>query len=92
VFPLWHGGPLGTPHPLNFKQQILSAAIVASWANFAWTGNPNGEGNHPWPRYTTATGAPAWLIQGQPFLSTLTDAQYSALRHCDFWDTLSASN
>jgi para-nitrobenzyl esterase len=92
VFPLWHGGPLGTPHPLNVKQHLLSDQIVASWANFAWAGNPNGRGNHPWPRYTTSTGMPAWLIQGQPFLSTLTDAQYSALRHCDFWDALSASN
>jgi para-nitrobenzyl esterase len=92
VFPLWAGGPQGTPHPLNFKQLLLSDAIVASWANFAWTGNPNGKGNFPWPRYTAHAGAPSWLIQGQPFLSALTDAQYSALRHCDFSDALNASN
>jgi para-nitrobenzyl esterase len=90
VFPLWRGGPLGIPHPLNAQQQILSDQIVSAWANFARTGNPNASGNTPWPRYTAAD-TPAWLIQDLPGLSTLTDAQYVALRHCDFWDSVTVT-
>jgi para-nitrobenzyl esterase len=88
LFPLWHGGPLGIPYPLNLRQTMLSDQLVSAWANFARTGNPNGSGNTPWPRYTASADAPAWLIQDLPGLSTLTDAQYSALRHCDFWDSV----
>jgi para-nitrobenzyl esterase len=87
LFPLWHGGPDGIQHPLNARQEDLSDELVAAWTNFAYTGNPNGHGNKPWPRYTTEPG-PAWLIQDLGGLSTLTDTQYSALRHCDFWDPL----
>jgi para-nitrobenzyl esterase len=91
LFPLWHGGPLGIPHPLNGQQTMLSDHLVSAWANFAQTGNPNGSGNNPWPRYTAGAEAPAWLIQDLPGLSTLTDAQYAALRHCDFWDSVAAT-
>ncbi len=91
LFPLWHGGPLGIPHPLNRKQMMLSDQLVSAWANFARTGNPNGSGDNPWPRYTASDEAPAWLIQDLPGLSTLTDAQYSPIRHCDYWDSVSAT-
>jgi para-nitrobenzyl esterase len=91
VFPMWHGGPLGIARPLNPQQTKLSDQIVTAWANFARTGNPNGSGNAPWPRYTASADAPAWLIQDLPALSTLTDAQYAALRHCDFWDSVSVT-
>ncbi len=91
LFPLWHGGPLGTPYPLNRQQTVLSDQLVSAWSNFARTGNPNGSGNSPWPRYTASADAPAWLIQDVSGLSTLTDAQYAALRHCDFWDSVTAT-
>jgi hypothetical protein len=65
--------------------------LVSAWANFARTGNPNGSGNAPWPRYTAGAETPAWLIQDAPGLSTLTDAQYAALRRCDFWDSVTAT-
>ena len=53
LFPLWHGGPAPPAyHSLNKKQTDLSDQLVAAWTNFAWTGNPNGLGNYPWPRYT----------------------------------------
>jgi len=91
LFPLWHGGPLGIPHQLNGQQTVLSDQLVTAWTNFARTGNPNGSGNNPWPRYTASTDAPAWLIQDLPGLSTMMDAQYAALRHCDFWDSVTAT-
>jgi para-nitrobenzyl esterase len=92
LFPLWHGGPDGIQRPLNNKQTALSNQLVAAWTNFAWTGNPNGQGNYPWPRYTNSINMPAWLIEDEPVLSTLTDTQYAALRQCNFWDSLSSTN
>jgi para-nitrobenzyl esterase len=70
---------------------MLSDQLVSAWTNFARTGNPNGAGNHPWPRYTASAETPAWLIQDLPDLSTLTDGQYAALRYCDFWDTVTVT-
>ena len=91
LFPGWHGGP--TPpsvvHPLNKKQTKLSDQLVTAWTNFASTGNPNGLGNYPWPRFEAGkVNKPAWLIQKATGLSTLTDRQYSAIRNCDFWNSL----
>jgi para-nitrobenzyl esterase len=92
LFPGWHGGPAppSVIHSLNGKQTDLSDQLVAAWTNFAWTGNPNGLGNYPWPRYTNSSIRPQWLIQNISVLSTLTDPQYDALRKCDFWDALAA--
>jgi para-nitrobenzyl esterase len=89
VFPLWHGGPQGIAKPLNSQQTGLSNKIVAAWVNFARTGNPNGSGNSPWPRYATSAGTPAWLIQDLGGFSSLSDRQYSLIHHCDFWDIVS---
>jgi hypothetical protein len=47
--------------------------------------------SNPWPRYTANAEAPAWLIQDLSGLSTLTDAQYLAMRNCDFWDSMTAT-
>ena len=51
LFPFGTAPPDGIPHKLNKLQEALSDALVAAWTNFAWTGNPNGLGNGPWPRY-----------------------------------------
>jgi para-nitrobenzyl esterase len=65
LWPLWHGGPLGIEHPLNPLQELLSDELVAAWTNFAWTGNPNGIGNFPWPVYTPSNAnAPGILSEG----------------------------
>ena len=53
---------------------------------FANTGNSNGSGNSPWPRFPAGDGAAA-LPENIP-LSTFTDAQYAANHHGDFWDTI----
>ncbi|VTZ24975.1 Carboxylic ester hydrolase [Methylocella tundrae] len=86
LFPLYHGGPDGITHQLNNKQQDLSDQLVIAWTNFAWTGNPNGLGNSPWPRYKGKTGY--YLSQDIPTLSTFTKAQFVAAHKCDFWQTI----
>jgi para-nitrobenzyl esterase len=87
LFPLWHGGPLGTAHGLNSRQEQLSDRIVTAWTNFARTGNPNGEGNSPWPRYEVGSGKSAiYLSQNIPASSTLTDEDFSGAHNCNFWD------
>jgi para-nitrobenzyl esterase len=88
LFPLWAGGPAGIPHPLNAQQERLSDELVAAWTNFAWRGNPNGNGNYPWPRFTGNSAKPAWLLENIPALSSDGDKQYGALRNCDLWDPL----
>ena len=87
LFRNWHGGVLGFNHPaeLSPQESALSDELVAAWTNFTATGNPNGKGNSPWPKYTDAAGAPAVLSENVPALSTFTLAQWSANHHCDFW-------
>ncbi|WP_244406166.1 carboxylesterase/lipase family protein [Methylocella silvestris] len=94
LFPLYHGSPLGIVHELNRKQEKLSDEMVAAWTNFAWTGNPNGVGNSPWPRYknrpsAASERAPAILSENIPALSTFTDHEFSQTHNCDFWDSVS---
>jgi para-nitrobenzyl esterase len=90
LFPLWHGGPQGIEHPLNRQQENLSDELVAAWTNFAWTGNPNGHGNFPWPLYTpNRANAPSILSETSPRLSAFTDAQFSAKHQCSFWSSIS---
>ncbi len=88
-FPNWHGGPLGVSHPLDREQAELSDRLVVLWAGFARTGNPNGQGNAPWPRYDVGSGITAYyLSENIPALSTFTDAQFSDMHHCDFWEPI----
>jgi len=87
AYALFHGGSLGTPHGLNSQLEKLSDQIVTAWTNFARTGNPNGQGNFPWPRYEVEPGKSSfYLFQNIPALSTFTDADFSAAHKCDFWD------
>jgi para-nitrobenzyl esterase len=88
LFPLWAGGPQGIPHPLNSQQERLSDELVAAWTNFAWTGNPNGVGNRPWPRY--APNNELWFLENRApsGLTSIGDAQYAAKRNCDLWDPI----
>jgi para-nitrobenzyl esterase len=88
LFPLYHGGPTGIPHELNNKQENLSNELVAAWTNFARTGNPNGQGNSPWPIFKNKPNQPSVLSESLPVLSTFTDAQFSAAHKCDFWDKI----
>ncbi|SFV38125.1 carboxylesterase/lipase family protein [Hyphomicrobium facile] len=93
LFNNWHGGQLGVnldqttgmPRDLNQTESKLSDQLVAAWTNFAATGNPNGSGNSPWPKY--AGGNASYLVQDIP-LSTNGRSSYRATYKCDFWDTV----
>lgn len=87
LFPLYHGGNLGIPHPLDAQQTKLSNELVAAWTHFAATGNPNGAGNAPWPRFTGAADG-SYLSENVPRLSTFSASQYSAEHHCGFWNPI----
>jgi para-nitrobenzyl esterase len=96
LFSGYHGGNLGVnldqatgqPRELNSSETPLSDQMVALWTNFASTGNPNGSGNSPWPRFTNQSGAPAIVSENVPSLSTFTDPQFAAEHHCAFWDPI----
>ena len=88
LFPGWHGAPDGIPHKLNKLQEALSNSLVAAWTNFAWTGNPNGLGNGPWPRYRLNSNNSYFLSENIPTLSTMSDAQLYAETKCDLWDPI----
>jgi para-nitrobenzyl esterase len=91
LFPLYHGGPAppSVVHALNSKQEILSNQLVAAWTNLAWTGNPNGVGNFPWPRYQGTNSNSFYLLENilPAGLSRQTDAQFAANHNCGFWDS-----
>jgi para-nitrobenzyl esterase len=86
LFPLYHGGDAGIPHPLNAAQRKLSDRMLTEWTDFARTGNPNGSGNRPWPRFTEDPAKARFLSQNIPAPSTIPDAQFSAAHQCGFWD------
>ena len=88
LFPLWHGGDLGTPHMLHGKQQTLSNELVTAWTNFAWTGNPNAHGQTPWPEYKNNKNAASFLAENIPVLTTFSDNSFTAEHKCAFWNDL----
>ncbi len=87
LFPLYHGGQ-GTAHPLTAAQATLSNQLVTAWTNFAWTGNPNGVGNTPWPVYSANMNSSDVFVQNAPSSSTETTAQFYNSHHCSFWEGL----
>jgi para-nitrobenzyl esterase len=90
TFPDFHGGQLGVnldqltgqPRGLNGPERKLFDQMVGQWTNFAATGNPNGQGNAPWPRFTPSSEVA--LTQDIP-LGVLTANQVRANHKCDFW-------
>ena len=95
LFPKWHGGQLGVnldqasgmPRELNGPETALSDKLVAAWTNFAKTGNPNGSGNSPWPKFTTTSQTAA--LAERPVIVDKSAAEYAAYHQCGFWDTIS---
>lgn len=86
LFKNWHGGILGVNRPANLShaEEELSDDLVATWTNFAATGNPNGHGNSPWPIFTSAANSPA-ILSEKPGLGTFTLEEFSTNHNCSFW-------
>jgi para-nitrobenzyl esterase len=51
-----------------------------------YTGNPNLNGDRPWPRYTKDSRA--YLSQNVTNLTPITHAQFAKAHNCAFWDTV----
>jgi len=87
LFTGYHGGPEGVPITLTPAQAKLSDRLVDAWANFARSGNPNGNGDahskmESWPRWKK-DGA-AYLVQDAKW-ATQTNAEFTAAHNCGFW-------
>ncbi|HMH64932.1 MAG TPA: carboxylesterase family protein [Rhizomicrobium sp.] len=85
VFTGYHGGPDGAPITLTPAQAKLSDQLVDAWANFARSGNPNGTGDAPWPRWKK--DGPAYLIQDANW-AAVTNAEFAAAHNCAFWQSV----
>jgi len=88
VFIGYHGGPDGLRVPLTQKQTSLSDKMIAAWANFAATGNPNGRGDAPWPRWQAGDARPAYFLQDDTWKNTLSNAQFAAAHNCGFFNSI----
>jgi len=88
VFTGYHGGPKGVPFTLAPVQAQLSDRMVAAWANFSRTGNPNGSGDAPWPRWKKGGDTPAYFLQKDGWKAVQTNAEFAAAHQCDFWKSV----
>ena len=87
VFTGYHGGPKGAPFTLTPAQSKLSDRMVAAWANFARTGNPNATDDKPWPRWKSGDATPAYLLQDGDW-KTQTNGQFASAHNCTFWNKI----
>jgi para-nitrobenzyl esterase len=71
--------PLGKVAP---GDEPLSLAMQAYWGRFAASGDPNGEGAVPWPRYDTSSDAN--IVLDLPIVGGSAHKR----EQCDFWDSL----
>ncbi len=88
LFTGYHGGPEGAPITLTPAQAKLSDRLVDAWANFARTGNPNGNGDTPWPRWKKGGDGAAYFLQDDGWKTVQTNAQFAAAHQCDFWQAV----
>ncbi|HET7086772.1 MAG TPA: carboxylesterase family protein [Rhizomicrobium sp.] len=88
VFTGYHGGPQGLPFTLTATQAQLSDHLVTAWANFAHSGNPNGSGDAPWPKWKKGGDTQAYLLQNAAWPTVQTNTQFAAAHNCDFWSKI----
>ena len=76
---------LQTTMPWRAEDRAISDAMIGYWTNFAKTGDPNGPGLPPWPRYMRA-GEPAMVFRGAPQAGVLPDpAHFDVLERYMAW-------
>jgi para-nitrobenzyl esterase len=75
--------------PLTGAEAALSAQMIAYWANFVNSGNPNGTGLPNWPAFTTTSSALQLTTAGS---GVGTGVDVDAEHNCStFWEPLFAS-
>jgi para-nitrobenzyl esterase len=92
LFKNFHGGNLGVnvdqstgkPRELNEAEQRLAGQLADAWTRFAATGNPNGSGDTPWPRFAAGPSG-QYLVQDLQ-MSTKPVSQFRTEYRCDFHD------
>lgn len=68
---------------LNSEQLALTEAMIAYWANFAHTGDPNGADLPPWGQFDAASGAP--VLSLAPGEGGIAPFDFDAEHRCGFW-------
>ncbi|MCF8371539.1 MAG: carboxylesterase family protein [Bacteroidales bacterium] len=84
VFNTWENSPFANGTWFTAQDDSVQDAMLHYWANFAYTGNPNGTGLPAWVQYDAATDC--YLeIKASP------DGAQCGVRteKCDFWDDVS---
>jgi para-nitrobenzyl esterase len=69
----------------NPGQRRLSAQMMRYWANFAHTGDPNGDGLPRWPPFDRGEAVPYVQLLAPDVISRV---DYAAEHHLDFWSYL----
>ena len=86
LFNNWHGGSLGIAHPLNEKEEHLSAQLVGAWTSFMYSGNPNLIAiRHG--RNTAANRMITFRRKRRDF-SVLSGSDFTKAHQCAFWDSV----
>lgn len=76
----WFAGIRHNPMDL-----ALSESIMSCWTNFARTGDPNGDGLHNWPAYTTDSEQYLELDSGMTIGASLYKESYPLVRKITGW-------
>lgn len=66
---------------LSAEQEALATDLIAYWASFAHTGDPNGPRTEPWPPFQS--GGQVLGLSANSIAPTT----FATDHHCDFWET-----
>lgn len=71
--------------PLTDEQRALAATMVRYWTRFARTGDPNGQGLPPWPRFEPDAPRPKVQVLAPGPGGIRPSEEAAAAHHRDFW-------
>lgn len=74
---------------LSGEHRQLSETMLAYWASFVRSGNPNAEGQTEWAAYAAGDGPVMRLREGDR-TAPISVAALRASHNCDFWESLGA--